>query len=394
MKNKEWTVLIYANGSNELEPEIWRSKLNLEKKCNSKNINVIMQISRAPQKLVNIIRNISEDNKVNDNEERWDGVRRYLLKDNKSKLLEDMKTINMASHKTLFDFIKWGVKNYPAKKYMLIISGHGFLVATLSDICGVEPYTLGIYEMCTAINNINKSLKANIDLLILDICNMNNIELIYELGKEVNNTVKNILTYIDSGPLIGMPYEKIIDLLEVDNGKDIKELVSKIIKEIDLETIGIQVNHQKLKKIKFCLNKLGYYKIIKKKDLKYYDEEDEKKYLKELSKEILSMIIDYNTIKKGKFPIRVITPEMYDIENVDLFLKYYNKLAITKNNYWANVVANKSIDEPLNLKISKVEQNVLTKENLFAFISLFNEKDTDEEVIIKVKKLYRYCKWR
>lgn len=31
MKRKEWTILIYANGNNELEPEIWESKLDAEK---------------------------------------------------------------------------------------------------------------------------------------------------------------------------------------------------------------------------------------------------------------------------------------------------------------------------------------------------------------------------
>ena len=387
MKNKEWTILIYANGSNELESEIWKSKLNLEKECDGKNVNIVMQISRAPQEIIKIIRNVNKE------EEIWSGTKRYLLKDSQSTLIEDLGKINMASHKTLYSFIEWGINNYPAKKYMLIISGHGFLVATLSDICGEKPYTLGVYEMCTAINNINKNLKVNIDLLILDICNMNNIELIYELGKETNNTVKNILTYIDSGPLIGMPYDKIIKLVEQNNYNDTKELVGEIIEKIQLQTVGIQVNHSKLKKIKHCLNKLGYYRLVKESRAKDYDEEDERKYLRELSKERLSMIINYNTFKKGKFPIRVITPEMYDIENIDLFLKYYNKLAITKNNYWSNVVAKKSIDDTLNLQISKVEQNILTEENLFAFIRLFNENDTEEEVFIKVKKLYRYCKW-
>lgn len=43
---KQWTLLIYANGNNELEPEIWRSKLDAEKVGSSDNINVIMEIGR------------------------------------------------------------------------------------------------------------------------------------------------------------------------------------------------------------------------------------------------------------------------------------------------------------------------------------------------------------
>ena len=49
---KDWTILIYADGNNELEPEIWRSKIDAEKIGSSDTVNVIMQIARESNKLV------------------------------------------------------------------------------------------------------------------------------------------------------------------------------------------------------------------------------------------------------------------------------------------------------------------------------------------------------
>ncbi len=386
MSKKEWTILIYANGNNELEPEMWRSKINLESNCKAENINVIIQISRAKKSIVNIIRSIDSDY---EEEESWTGTRRYLVKDNRAILLEDMGEVNMANHKTLNKFIEWGSNKYLANKYMLIISGHGFLVATLSDICGLHPYTMGIYEMCNAINSINK----NIDLLILDICNMNTVEVMYELGKSYKNTVRKLLTYIDSGPLNGMPYEKIINIIDNYPKNNLNELIVKIIDDMDLEAIAMEINHKKLNKIKYYLNRVGYLKLIKNNDSTSSNDERERADLKVLSKEILSTIIYYNSFEKGIFPIKIITAEMYDIENIDLFLKYYNKLAITKNNYWANVVANKTINHKLNMQISKCQQNILTRENILAFIALFNENEDDKAHLARLKKLYQYCNW-
>ena len=50
--------------------------------------------------------------------------------------------------------------------------------------------------MCFSINSLKQDLNIDIDILSLDICNMNTVELIYELGKNKNNTIKYLMTYI------------------------------------------------------------------------------------------------------------------------------------------------------------------------------------------------------
>ena len=51
---KQWTLLIYANGNNDLEPEMWQAKLGAEKTGSSHNVDVIMQIRRENQQLIKV----------------------------------------------------------------------------------------------------------------------------------------------------------------------------------------------------------------------------------------------------------------------------------------------------------------------------------------------------
>ena len=214
-------MLAYLNGNNELEPEMWRSKLDMDASDISNKVNIVIEIGRASENIVRIMR---PQEKFTYDEECWSGVRRYVNDREKSVFVEDLGNINMADYKNLYKFIEWGINNYPAKRYMLVVAGHGFLVLTLSDLCSDKPYTMGIYEMCTAINNIKADLDVNIDILVLDICFMNNIETIYELGKNKNNTVKYMITYIEQGPMEGLPYKKVIMNLDESNTSDIIRL--------------------------------------------------------------------------------------------------------------------------------------------------------------------------
>ncbi|QHI72694.1 hypothetical protein [Aminipila terrae] len=115
----DWTILIYADGNNELEPEIRQSLLALEKAESNPNVHVVIQISRAEHKLVQLIRH---DMDIKNNNS-WSGVRRYFVSKGKLHLTGNLKKVNMADPKQLCHFIKWGMASYPAKRYMLLLGG-------------------------------------------------------------------------------------------------------------------------------------------------------------------------------------------------------------------------------------------------------------------------------
>lgn len=386
MGKKKWTVVMYLNGNNELGIEM---EDTFKEACKVKNndINIVIQLSKAPIEIVNLIR---QDNISYKNE--WIGTRRYSVTNGEAKLEKEYSYLNMADYKTLYNFIEWSINNYPAERYMLIISGHGFIVASLSDLCGDKPYIMGMYEMCFAINKIKQDLNIKIDILSLDICNMNTVELLYELGKNKNNTVKYLMTYINDGPLEGMEYKEIIPKLDDRNS----EYILRDITENGINNIVIsEVKHGKLKKIKELSNKLSFYWLLinekraTDKEIKLYNDLHQK-----IDKVVHQLVIAQNNQEERKSLLHLMFYNKYKIVDIDSFTKFYYKLSFTKNNYCGNVIAKKTVNDKSNIKQSDLEQEVLDLRDIELFIRNFNADKIDEKSIkVIVNKIYEFNKW-
>lgn len=74
---KKWTILIYADGNNEMEDIMYKSLLACEKVGSSNNINVIVQIGKL-------------GNYKTDDNNSWSGVRRYYVENGYSILVEEL----------------------------------------------------------------------------------------------------------------------------------------------------------------------------------------------------------------------------------------------------------------------------------------------------------------
>lgn len=384
MSKKEWTVIMYLNGSNEMAIEMENTFKQLCK-INKSNVNIVIQLSKAP---IDLVRTIRQDD--SSYAENWTGTRRYSIINGKLEIVQSNEYINMADYRNLYDFIKWAANKFPAKRYMVSISGHGFIVASLSDLCGKEPYIMGMYEMCTAINNLKNII--DIDILILDICNMNTIELIYELGKEKVNVVKYIMTYINNGPLEGMDYNYIIQKID-DEPTNL--ILKNIVNKSKQNLVAIEVKHGKLEKIKELSNKLAYYWLLNneekatKEEIKLYND-----IYKKVDKVINQLILCAQNIEQRKRLIHLIFYNEYQIEDVESFVRFYYKLAFTKNNYCSNLMGRKSYTEKTNMKNSKIEQEILDKRDIELFISNFNgDSITYEDVKNIANNLYMKNNW-
>lgn len=113
-----WTVLLYQDADDKvLEQDIIMDFNEAERVGSSDQVNIVAQVDRYAGGYTG--------------DGNWSGTKRfYLTQDNdltriKSKQLADLGEVNMSSVNTLVDFVSWGVKNYPADKYVLILSDHG-----------------------------------------------------------------------------------------------------------------------------------------------------------------------------------------------------------------------------------------------------------------------------
>lgn len=388
---KDWTLLIYANGNNEMGPEIYNSFLSAKKASSTKNINVVMQIGRANKTLVKLI-NPSKFILNEENNADWFGVRRYLIDNRKEVLLENKGFVNMAHPQNLYDFIKWGTENFPAKHYMLVLSGHGIsYIGGLTDTTLDDFYIMGIPEMCKAINLIKMDCNINIDILILDMCYMNLIELLYELGNEKEPSCKKIITYFQTGPLEGIPLENLINSVEKNmHIENLDLFIKNLIDDIKLPLISYNTDKVTLEMIKDYFNILAHcYLSMEYKNAKdifniMQDSTDEipcNIYIEKINT-LLSSLIIYTNSKSNKNHINIIC--------IDLgkSITIYRKLAFAKNNKWTEILSSyKGHDECNSISLQPIK---LSNGAIYSFLSNLNPKLSQEELLQILSKLRTY----
>ncbi len=115
--DKEWTIMVFVNGKNNLEPYALKDMNEMEMIGSTDKVNVVVEIGRIA----------GYSNADGD----WKTARRYLVKkDNDinkitSPVLADLGKVDMGDYKHLVDFTNWAKTTYPAKKYMLVVWNHG-----------------------------------------------------------------------------------------------------------------------------------------------------------------------------------------------------------------------------------------------------------------------------
>lgn len=211
MEGKTWTVLIYAAGNNDLEETIYRQFQLIREVNFSDDINVVIQLGRLSQQ-----ESINSDNISS---EKWGGSRCYVIKNKEAFLLRDLGNINMADPISLLDFLIWGSSRFPSEHLMVIMSGHslGFLGFMLD--CFEKGISLmSIQGFTKALSLFHQESNKEIDILLLDTCFMNLIEVWYEIAIISEYAVKYIMLSQGNPPCEGLPWPMIINELKANDG--------------------------------------------------------------------------------------------------------------------------------------------------------------------------------
>ena len=113
-----WLVMLYQDADDQvLEKDIYIDLNEAERVGSSENVQIVAQIDRFQG-------SYSGDG-------NWTGTRRYYvtqdddLENLGSQLIADLGEMDMSSTDTLVDFVTWSVENFPADRYVLIMSDHG-----------------------------------------------------------------------------------------------------------------------------------------------------------------------------------------------------------------------------------------------------------------------------
>jgi hypothetical protein len=106
LTKKPWTVMVYMAGDNTLDPEGVQDLKEMKKVGSSDALNIVAQFDRAAGHT----------------------ARRYHLRKGGIVMADaaaSLGAVNTGDPKFLTDFIKWGVKSYPADHYLLVLWNHG-----------------------------------------------------------------------------------------------------------------------------------------------------------------------------------------------------------------------------------------------------------------------------
>jgi hypothetical protein len=222
-----WTILMYQDADDKvLEQDIYVDLNEAEQIGSSDNVQIVAQIDRFGG-------GFSGDG-------NWAGTRRYFVRQDSdltqvgSDLVEDLGEVNMANGQTLVDFIVWGVQNYPADKYVLILSDHGMgWPGGWSDSTtrGGGQSDLPISEMMgdqIFLNELGAALEQarsqtgidQFEMVGMDACLMGHIEVMAALAPHARYAVLSQ----ETEPALGWAYSSFLNQLQNNPGMDGAEL--------------------------------------------------------------------------------------------------------------------------------------------------------------------------
>lgn len=222
---REWTVLVFMNAANNLEPDSIDDMNEMEQLGSTADVNIVVQWKRIA----------GYDSSNGD----WRTTRRYYVtKDSdtatvNSNLLVDMGSgVDMGSATTLREFLQWGVRSFPARKYMVVLWNHGAGWRAYRDRLNIlargvsyddnTGNNIRIWEMPLALSVAGVS-KWNI--VAFDASLMQMIEVAYE--------IRNLADYIvgseESPPAAGYPYHRILAPVVANPAISARDLAAQIV---------------------------------------------------------------------------------------------------------------------------------------------------------------------
>ncbi|MBN2066984.1 MAG: hypothetical protein JW744_00775 [Candidatus Diapherotrites archaeon] len=215
-KKAKWTILVYMDSDNNLEPNSIGDIDKLESAGSDDNVRILVQWDRIE----------GYDSSNGD----WTGTKRFLILGGsqdgivESQELVDLGEVDMGNMDSLTEFIKWAVENYPAEKYLLDIWDHGggWGPHTQDETNGSQAE---VQELAEALENAGFGPNKKIDLLVLNQCLMGQADVAYAMAPYAKVMVAS--EEIVPGP--GIEYTVTLKKLKQNPGMDERQVAAELV---------------------------------------------------------------------------------------------------------------------------------------------------------------------
>lgn len=224
----DWTFMVFLNGDNDLEDFVQYSLDKINAYPSTKQVNVLVQVDTL----------------------KGPAQRYKVTQDPTASKLEELGEVDMGDWHELVNFFEWGVKNYPAQKYAMIIWDHGMgwknseyedttnnFIETIPGIhIDYEPKSISYDDTNKNFISVTQLRKAlimmalknnfkRLDLLATDACLMSTMEVAYEM----EGLVDILVASEELLPAQGFAYDTIFKDLENNSSMDQEELGKVIV---------------------------------------------------------------------------------------------------------------------------------------------------------------------
>lgn len=263
-----WTILFYSNADNDLEVPIMGDFYEMQLAGSDDNINLVIQIDRAkgydesngdwtdtrryyieprdpmptPQTREDYIEAMAQPLGTslgigkNEAERQLRELTDQQLKNVYAYYgfgrvidqtpLQRLGELNMGAEQTLYDFLVWGVTNYPAERYAVIISSHGSGWQGLGPDDANPPGMLDLPELDSAFGRALTTLGIDkFDLIGFDACLMAQVEVAMTIAQHAHY----MLAAEEVVPGDGFAYEAALNALKDNPDWDAFQLGSAFI---------------------------------------------------------------------------------------------------------------------------------------------------------------------
>jgi len=216
---KLWTFAVYMDADNSLGGY---DESNLEQ-----------MLSVGSTEDVNVI--VEDDSDVS-------VAKRYYVAQNSLIVLSELGELDMSKVSTLEDFGRWVKSEFPADHYFIVIWDHGLGFESIYPSVSSRDLLLdetngndimSVPDFALALKNISSEIGKKIDIVGIDACLMNMIEVAYE----IRETSDYLIGSEGAEPAEGWPYYYILDYL-VNNPDDSPSSLSSMVVKFYEEVYG------------------------------------------------------------------------------------------------------------------------------------------------------------
>lgn len=229
-KAKKWNYLVYMAADNNLERFAIKNVLDLKRVGSNDNLNIIVLLDRSPR--------------FDKSEGDWSDTKLLYITKGSNSLNDDViceyGELNMTSPDVLLTFLTTCEAYFPSEKTVLTVWSHGRGVypdgtipsAPASSRAIIEDYTTGygarntmsIMDFAQSLERYSLACNKKIDVLQFDACEMQMIEVCYQIQSSCNYIV-GAETEI---PGMGSDYFEITNYISANgntSGKDLAEFM-------------------------------------------------------------------------------------------------------------------------------------------------------------------------